>query len=90
MHLQDVMPVPDAEVCYFSVSTLLSKGGKFIFEHNGFMIVLRGQQLAKGYIKGNLFWFDASKAALHAAAGVPLPIDIWHHRMGHMSYNALM
>jgi hypothetical protein len=84
------MHVPDAEVHYFSVSALLSKGGNFIFEHNGFMIVLCGQQLAKGYIKGNLFWFDASKATLHAAVGMPLPIDIWHHHMGHMSYNTLM
>jgi transposase InsO family protein len=53
------------------------------------MIVLRGQQLAKGYMEGNLFWFDASKASLHAAAGTPLPIDIWHLHMGHISYNAL-
>jgi len=83
------MHVPDVEVRYFSVSALLSKGGKIIFEQNGFTIMLRGQQLAKGYMEGNLFWFDASKAALHAAVGVPLPIDIWHHRMGHMSYNAL-
>jgi hypothetical protein len=90
MHLQDVMHIPDAEARYFSVSVLLYKGGKIVFEHNGFTIVLCGQQLAKGYMEGNLFWFDASKAALHAAVGMPLPIDIWHHRMGHMSYNALM
>jgi hypothetical protein len=89
MHLQDVMHVPNVEARYFLVSTLLSKGGKIIFEQNGFTIMLCGQQLAKGYMEGNLFWFDASKATLHAAAGTPLPIDMWHHHMGHMSYNAL-
>jgi len=49
------MHVSDVEVCYFSVSALLSKGGKIIFEQNGFTIMLRGQQLAKGYMEGNLF-----------------------------------
>ena len=90
MHLQDVMHISDAGAHYFSVSALLSKGGKIIFEQNGFTIMLRGQQLAKGYMEGNLFWFDTSKAALHAAVGAPLPIDIWHYRMGHMLYNTLM
>jgi hypothetical protein len=49
------MHVPDVEARYFSVSTLLSKGGKIILKQNGFMIMLHGQQLAKGYIEGNLF-----------------------------------
>ena len=89
VHLQDVMHVPDAEARYFSVSALLSKGGKIMFEDKGFTIILRGQQLAKGYMEGNLFWFDSSKAALHAAASTSPPIDIWHYCMGHMSYNAL-
>ena len=89
VHLQDVMHVPDAEARYFSVSTLLKKGGKIIFKDNGFTIKLRGQQLAKGYMEGNLFWFDSSKAALHTAASMSPPIDIWHYCMGHMSYNAL-
>jgi len=89
VHLQDVMHVPDAEACYFSVSALLKKGGKIIFKDNGFTIELCGQQLAKGYMEGNLFWFDSSKAALHTAASVSPPIDIWHYRMGHMLYNAL-
>ncbi len=42
VHLQDVIHVSNAEACYFSVSMLLSKGGKIIFEQNGFKIMLRG------------------------------------------------
>jgi hypothetical protein len=76
VHLQDIMHVPNVEACYFSVSVLLKKGGKIIFKDNGFMIELRGQQLAKGYMEGNLFWFDSSKAALHTAASTSPPIDI--------------
>jgi hypothetical protein len=60
-----------------------------MFKDNGFTIELCGQQLAKGYMEGNLFWFDSSKAALHTAASASPPIDIWHYCMGHMSYNAL-
>jgi hypothetical protein len=89
VYLQDVMHVPDVEACYFSVSALLKKGGKIIFKDNTFAIELRGQQLAKGYMEGNLFWFDSSKAALHTAASTSPPIDIWHYCMGHMLYNAL-
>jgi hypothetical protein len=89
VHLQDVMHVPNAEARYFSVSALLKKGGKIMFKDNGFTIELCGQQLAKGYMEGNLFWFDSSKAALHTAASASPPIDIWHYCMGHMSYNAL-
>jgi hypothetical protein len=70
------MHVPDVEAHYFSVSTLLKKGGKIMFKDNGFTIELRGQQLAKGYMEGNLFWFDSSKAALHTAASASPPIDI--------------
>jgi hypothetical protein len=75
VHLQDVMHVPDVEVRYFSVSMLLKKGGKIMFKDNSFTIELRGQQLAKGYMEGNLFWFDSSKVALHAAASMFPPID---------------
>jgi len=67
VHLQDVMHVPDAEACYFSVSALLSKGGKIIFEQNGFMIMLRSQQLARPHLltSGIITWDICLTMPLH-------------------------
>ena len=36
--LENIMHVPEANMHYFSVSALLHKGGKIIFEGNGFAI----------------------------------------------------
>ena len=89
VHLHNVMHVPDAGARYFSVSALMQKGGQISFRDNGFSISLRGQQIAQGYQEGNLFWIDTSNAALHAIKSAHTSIDLWHARMGHMSYSAL-
>jgi hypothetical protein len=88
VHLHNVMHVPDAGARYFSVSALLQKGGQITFSNSKLSISVRGRQVAEGYQEGNLFWIDASNSAVHAI-GAPTPIDLWHERMGHMSYNAL-
>jgi hypothetical protein len=88
--LSDVMHVPDAKLCYFSVTVLLEKKGRIVFENMGFTIYLAGTRLASGYCNGQLFWFDASISAVNAHAHVPLSIELWHQRMGHMFYPALM
>jgi Integrase core domain/GAG-pre-integrase domain len=88
--LQDVMHVPAAHTRYFSVGALLRKGGRITFENMGFTISMGTQILATGYMEDNLFWFDSSNVALHAAhSTTSYPLDIWHQRMGHMSFNAL-
>ena len=89
VHLHNVMHVPDAGARYFSVvSALLQKGGQITFKPNKLSISIRGNQIAEGYQEGNLFWIDTSQTAVHAI-GAPIPIDLWHNRMGHMSHNAL-
>jgi hypothetical protein len=88
--LHDVMHVPEAHTCYFSVGMLLRKGGRILFENMGFEISMQDHLVAKGYMEDNLFWFDSTNAALNVANVVSHPIDIWHQCMGHMSYNALM
>jgi hypothetical protein len=84
------MHVPKAHVHYFSVGTLLRKGGRILFENMGFEISMQDHLVAKGYMEDNLFWFDSTNAALNMANLVSHPIDIWHQCMGHMSYNTLM
>ena len=89
VHLQNVMHVPDAGACYFSVSSLMQKGGQITFKDRKLTISVRGQQITQGYQEGNLFWIDTSNTSLHAINTVALSIDLWHERMGHMSSQAL-
>jgi len=89
VHLRNVMHVPDAGARYFSVSALMQKGAQIIFKDKKFTISFRGQQIAEGYQEGNLFWIDTSDAALHAIGKGPIPLQLWHERMGHMSHRAL-
>jgi hypothetical protein len=56
----------------------------------GFAIYLEGTWLASGYCNGWLFWFDTSVSAVNAHACVPLSVELWHQRMGHMSYPTLL
>jgi hypothetical protein len=51
--LQDVLYVPDAAARYFSVSTLLMKGGRISFEGTGFAIHLNDRKLATGYMEAS-------------------------------------
>jgi hypothetical protein len=88
--LHDVMHIPKAHTCYFSVSTLLHKGGRILVKNMVFEISMQDHLVAKGYIEDNLFWFNSTNAALNTANVVSHPIDIWHQHMGHMSYNTLM
>ena len=63
------------------------------FKDKSFMISIGNTDLMIGYMERRLFWFDASidlSSALHAHVMVaPTDIQIWHHRMGHLSYQAL-
>src|SRR5260370_37804525 len=88
VHLHDVMHVPNADSRYFSVSTLMQKGGQITFKDKKLVISVQGQKIAEGYQEGNLFWIDTSNNALHVITGAPTSIDLWHTHMGHMSYNA--
>src|SRR5580698_2388007 len=65
VHLHNVMHIPDAGACYFSVSTLMEKGGQITFKNKKFTISVRGQQIAEGYQEKNLFWIDTTTVALH-------------------------
>src|SRR6266849_8006442 len=45
VHLHNVMHVPDADSCYFSVSTLMQKGGQITFKDKKLVISVRGQKI---------------------------------------------
>ena len=85
--------MPDVDACYFSITVLLEKGGMITFKDKSFTISIGNTDLVIGYMECRLFWFDASidlSSALHAHVMVaPTDIQIWHHRMGHLSYQAL-
>ena len=89
VHLHDVMHVPDADARYFSVSALMLKGGQITFKDKRITISVHGSKIAEGYQERNLFWIDASGAALHTIATAPTSVQLWHERMGHMSSQAL-
>jgi hypothetical protein len=74
--LHNVMHVPEAHMCYFSVGALLCKGGRILFKNMGFEISMQDHLVAKGYMEDNLFWFDSTNAALNVANLVSHPIDI--------------
>ena len=59
--LENIIHVPEAKACYFSVSVLLCKVGKIVFEGNEFVIYIQDQKIVQGYLENNLFWFDISK-----------------------------
>jgi hypothetical protein len=76
IHLQNVMHIPDASACYFSVSTLMQRGGQIAFKDHKLQISLRGHQIAKEYQEGNLFWIDTPNITLHAIASTPVSITM--------------
>jgi hypothetical protein len=65
--LHDIMHIPEAHVHYFSVGTLLCKGGRILFKNMGFEISMQDHLVAKGYMEDNLFWFDSTNTALNVA-----------------------
>ena len=71
---------------------LLEKGENIIFKDKGFTISVGNRDLAVGYMEHCLFWFDTSidsSSALHVHITAPTNIEIWHHQMGYMLYQAL-
>jgi hypothetical protein len=49
IHLLNVMHIPDAGARYFSVSTLIQKGGQIAFKDRKLMISIQDWQIAQGY-----------------------------------------
>jgi hypothetical protein len=84
-----MMYAPNAGTHYILVSMLMHKGGQILFKDQKLHILIQGQQIAKGYQEGNLFWIDTSNITLHAIAYMPISINLWHKHMGHMSIQAL-
>ena len=89
IHLHNVMHIPNAGACYFSVSALMEQGGQITFKNKKLLISVRGHKVAEGYQEGNLFWINTSHTTLHTIGNVPTPLMLWHEHMGHMSYNTL-
>jgi hypothetical protein len=89
IHLLNVMHIPDAGARYFSVSTLIQKGGQIAFKDRKLTILIQDWQIAQGYQEGNLFYIDTPHTALNTISTVAQPINLWHKHMGHMSSQAL-
>jgi transposase InsO family protein len=91
--LSNVLHVPDVHTRFLSTSAICDKKAQILFDQSGFEIHLDQKCIAKGYREGKLYWLDGSTgstATLNAhTGGATASLDIWHQRMGHMSYAAL-
>jgi hypothetical protein len=70
----------------------LRKKGSIEFKDKGCTIYLCDKPIARGYLQNNLFWMDTQvlpSINAHSAISPAIDLQIWHERMGHMSYNAL-
>jgi transposase InsO family protein len=86
--LHDVMHVPDAKGRFFSLDAAAERGADIRFTRQGPLLISNGKVVLKGFRENRLHWFHTSNPAVHSFRASQ-PSDIWHQRMGHMSYKAL-
>ena len=88
--LTNVLHIPNLNTRFISTRALVAKGATVLFDQGSFKIAVNQRCIGTGYLEHNLYWLDASMAALHAhTRSATIPLHIWHQRMGHMSHMAL-
>ncbi len=93
--MKNVLYVPDLEVNLLSVSTLTEEGYTINFDKKVFNIKKDQEQFAKLGRLGGLYvtWLEnsaASTASAMAAGSIKgETLELWHKRMGHLSYGNL-
>jgi transposase InsO family protein len=89
--LQDVLHSPGLNGRFLSLTSLTEKG--ISFQAKGTSATLNapdGQVAAVGYQHNRHWWFPLAIAApsVHTSSA-PIPIELLHHRLGHLSWSAL-
>ncbi|PKI67066.1 hypothetical protein CRG98_012604 [Punica granatum] len=89
--ISDVLYVPEIDQNLLSVSQLLNKGYKVIFEGKCCMITnLRGEELFKVPMRRKFFSLDPLEKKHLAMKGEEITSELWHKRLGHYNYKGLI
>ena len=88
--LSNVLHIPSVRTRFLSTRALAQKGAEISFAKDSFKVVVNQRCFAKGYLEDNLYWLDVSSiGTLASIKKSTTSLDIWHQRMGHISYAAL-
>src|ERR1700677_3738834 len=88
--LSNVLYIPSVRTCFLSTRALAQKGAEISFAKDSFKVVVNQRCFVKGYLEDNLYWLDVSSIGTLASIKITATsLDIWHQRMGHISYAAL-
>ncbi|OWM88939.1 hypothetical protein CDL15_Pgr020893 [Punica granatum] len=89
--MSDVLYVPEIDQNLLSVSQLLNKGYKVVFEGKQcFITESRGQELFKIPMNGKCFSLDPLEKEQLALKSEEVATELWHRRLGHYNYNGLI
>jgi hypothetical protein len=97
IQLTDILYVPAIGTNLLSVSKLTDKGCEVQFSKNGQATILnpKDQSIATTYRKSSMYEVQVSSCFLtrnnvriqrRKKATRPLPIELWHHRLGHLNH----
>src|SRR6202453_2326768 len=88
--LSNVLHIPSVRTRFLSMRALAQKGVEISFVKDSFKVVVNQHCFAKGYLEDNLYWLDVSSiGTLASIKKSTTSLDVWHQRMGHISYAAL-
>ena len=87
--IDNVLHVPKLRDRFISTRRLDQKGFATLFENSTGTILKNGKAFAVGLLRGQQYWLDIFTAPTLNANTKPLPIDIWHQRLGHLNWRAL-
>ena len=100
LKLRDCLHAPDACANLISVGRMVRAGLSCNFEDDGVTVSRRGTPLARGPMVGQLFALDIEflpppcsatpepSSDVACFAQVPVTLDLWHHRLGHIGMEA--
>lgn len=89
INVNKVYYVPELEVNLLSVSQIVSKGHRVVFNSNGAKIFNSQRQLiASASLVNNLFKLDVPASSTYALSA-KCEMKLWHQRMAHLNYNSL-
>ncbi|UYV67194.1 hypothetical protein LAZ67_4004302 [Cordylochernes scorpioides] len=95
VELQDVLYVPNQRCNLLSVSSIVNKGNKVIFDQNGATILSEKEEIiTTGIMKNNMFKVTfkpevvkESEKCMHVSSD---NMELWHKRLGHINSSYLM
>lgn len=94
VNLMDVRYVPGLTANLLSVSEIVKKGLKVVFDESGCQVIngrvdTRGKVVATGEHVNNLFVLKQARQHTAMSATSSASFDVWHRRMGHLNAQSL-